>query len=298
MVRCERAVAHSRTGELFPSIPHINPVKGIIMETTYYGKEVMSFLEQVAPRAGETILSYFRGEFGVQLKGGGYSKSDIVTDADRASEELILEAIHKEFPDHDITTEETPTELKGSRWRWFIDPLDGTVNFAHGYPMFCVSIALMEGDDLVSGMVYDPVRGERFSAIRNEGAVLNGSPIRVSRTGQLDESLVATGFPYDRATSPNNNVAEFGRVVCRVHGVRRAGSAALDLAYVSCGRLDGFWELKLKPWDMAAGMLLVQEAGGRISDRRGSLTDVYTLSVVATNGRIHETLVDALSPTS
>jgi myo-inositol-1(or 4)-monophosphatase len=268
------------------------------METGYYGKEIIPFLANVTRSAGKTILSYFRGDFGVQIKGGGYSKSDIVTDADRASEDLILEAIQKEFPDHDIITEETSTQLRGSRWKWFIDPLDGTVNFAHGYPVFSVSIALMEGEDLAFGMVYDPLRGECFSAIRNEGAVLNGSPIRVSRTSRLDESLVATGFPYDRATSPDNNLAEFGRVVGRVHGVRRAGSAALDLASVSCGRLDGFWELKLKPWDMAAGMLLVEEAGGRISDRRGGPTDVYTLSVAATNGHIHNELVDVLSPPS
>jgi myo-inositol-1(or 4)-monophosphatase len=144
-------------------------------------------------------------------------------------------------------------------------------------------------------MVYDPLRDECFSATRNGGAFLNGRAIRVSSVDRLEKSIVATGFPYDRATSPDNNVAEFSAVVTRVQGMRRCGSAAIDLAYVACGRLDGFWELKLKPWDMAAGMLLVQEAGGRVSDRTGRSTDVYTRSVVATNGLIHDMLTGLLS---
>jgi myo-inositol-1(or 4)-monophosphatase len=172
------------------------------------------------------------------------------------------------------------------------------VNFSHGYPMFCVSIGLLNEREIVAGTVYDPVHKESFSAFRGGGAFLNGNPARVSGASSLNRSVVATGFPYDKAFSEVNNVAEFTRVVMRVQGIRREGSAALDLAYVSCGRLDGFWELKLKPWDMAAGMLLVSEAGGRVTDRAGNYADVNTSSIVATNGLIHDLLVGALAENS
>ncbi len=257
-------------------------------------KDVLPFLRRVSEQAGEAIVSYFRKDFRVDRKDLRPGGIDIVTDADRASEEIILEAISRDFPGHDVLTEETPTERSDSRYLWLIDPLDGTVNFAHGFPVFCVSIALAQDGDLVAGIVYDPLRGESFCAIRNNGAFLNGEQIRVSSTERLAACLLATGFPYDRAFSADNNVAEFSRVVIKVQGVRRAGSAAIDLAYVACGRFDGFWELKLNPWDQAAGMLLVQEAGGRISDRTGNPTDYYTRSIVATNGRIHDTLVGIL----
>jgi len=258
-------------------------------------KRVLAFMDLVERRAGQVILSYFEKDLRIERKDTNQGGIDIVTEADRESEEIILGAIRKEFPDHDVVSEERPPEIKGSRWRWFVDPLDGTVNFAHGYPVFSISMALMEGSTLVAGMVYDPLRDECFSATRGGGAFLNGRRIRVSGTPRLDQSVVATGFPYDRAYSSENNVVEFSRVVTRVQGMRRGGSAAIDLAYVSCGRLEGFWELKLKPWDQAAGMLLVEEAGGRVSDRTGSPTDVYTLSVVATNGLIHGQLVNLLA---
>ncbi len=176
-----------------------------------------------------------------------------------------------------------------------MDPLDGTVNFAHGFPVFCISVALMERGRLLAGMIFDPIRKDSFLAARGSGAFLNDQPIHVSRADRMDRSLIATGFPYDQAISPENNLAEFCSVAPRAQGMRRAGSAALDLAYVAAGRLDGFWELKLKPWDMAAGMLLVEEAGGRVSDRTGRPTDVYTDSVVATNGHIHDVVVGLLA---
>ncbi len=257
---------------------------------------VSCFISHVAQQAGDLLMTYFRGEFGIEAKNDVTSDIDIVTDADRASEDLILEALGKEFPDHDIVSEETPLEIHGSKWRWLVDPLDGTVNFAHGFPAFCVSIALMEAGELVAGIVYDPLRKERFWATRGGGAFVNEHTIRVSSATALNRSLVATGFPYDRSTSPDNNVAEFSRVITHVQGMRRAGSAAMDLAYVAGGRLDGFWELKLKPWDQAAGMLLVSEAGGRVTDRYGMPCPVDTLSVVATNGRIHELLLGLISP--
>jgi myo-inositol-1(or 4)-monophosphatase len=256
--------------------------------------DVLPFLSEVTEAAGKVLLGYFNGSFRIDRKNPFEGSIDIVTDADRASEELILQAITKRFPQHDILTEETPTDVKGSRWLWVVDPLDGTVNFSHGFPVFSISIALMDNGSLVAGMVYDPLRDERFSAVRGRGAFLNGDALRVSATDRLDRTILGTGFPYDKAISDDNNLAEFSHVLLRVQGMRRAGSAALDLAYVSAGRLDGFWEIKLKPWDMAAGMLLVSEAGGRVTDRAGNSTDVYTHTVVASNGLIHDRLLDLL----
>jgi myo-inositol-1(or 4)-monophosphatase len=269
--------------------------KGISMIDEIRPERVMSFLDDLTKKAGREILSYFQGEFRIDKKDHRMGGIDIVTDADRASEDLIMQAIRREFPDHDILTEETVTERTGSRWLWVVDPLDGTVNFSHGYPMFSVSIALMNESEIIAGTVYDPVHKESFSAFKGGGSFLNGNCVQVSAARSLDRSVVATGFPYDKAFSEVNNIAEFTRVVMKVQGIRREGSAALDLAYVACGRLDGFWELKLKPWDMAAGMLLVSEAGGRVTDRTGRPTDVKTSSIVATNGFIHDFLVDVLS---
>jgi myo-inositol-1(or 4)-monophosphatase len=254
-----------------------------------------AFMESAAREAGEAILSCTRGPLEVRRKNIETSPIDIVTNADHASEAILMARIRDGFPDHDILTEETPTEDRGALWKWIIDPLDGTVNFSHGYPVYCVSIGLLGPRGLAVGVVYDPLRNECFSAVKGSGAFLNGRTIKVSASSELTASLLATGFPYDRAVSPVNNVAEFSRVAPRVQGIRRGGSAALDLAYVSCGRLDGFWELKLKPWDMAAGMLLVTEAGGMVSDRYGRPTDVYTDSVAATNGLVHEALLRLLA---
>lgn len=265
------------------------------MTTDIMPGDVLPFLDHLVGRAGRVLTKYFQGKLDVRLKDNRVGAIDIVTDADRASEDLILEAIRREFPDHDILTEETPTEKTGSEFLWLIDPLDGTVNFAHSYPVFAISVALMVNGSLMTGVIHDPLRQETFSAFRNGAAFLNGNPIMVSKVERLDRSLVSTGFPYDKAFSPENNLAEFSTVLLKVQGVRRGGSAALDLAYVASGRLDGFWELKLKPWDMAAGMLLVEESCGRVTDRTGQPTDVYTNSIVATNGLIHDLLVGVLS---
>lgn len=258
-------------------------------------EDMLPFLSYVTEEAGKVLLRYFNKSFRIDRKDPFEGSIDIVTDADRASETLIMEAIQREFPGHDLLTEETPTDRSGSSWLWIVDPLDGTINFAHGFPAFCISIAVMEQGRLLAGMVYDPLRRDSFFAARGYGAYFNDKQIHVSTADRMDRSLVATGFPYDRAISPENNLAEFCNVCTKVQGVRRAGSAALDLAYVAAGRLDGFWELKLKPWDMAAGMLLVQEAGGKVTDRNGQPTDVYTNSVVATNGHIHDSLVGLLT---
>ncbi|MFH1113091.1 MAG: inositol monophosphatase family protein [Pseudomonadota bacterium] len=267
----------------------------ILMKDRTNPKDILPFLHHVTQQAGKRILSYYRGNFTVVRKDTSEKGIDIVTDADRASEDFILGEITKSFPGHDILTEETVTEMSGAAWLWLVDPLDGTVNFAHGYPHFSISIALTRDGGLVAGMVHDPLRAESFYAFENQGAFLNGRSIEVSRAETLLTSIVATGFPYNRAYEKDNNVKEFTQVVTKVQGIRRAGSAALDLSYVACGRLDGFWELRLKPWDQGAGMLLVQEAGGRVSDGKGEPTHVRTSSIVATNGLIHDELVTTLA---
>jgi len=257
--------------------------------------ELIPFLDALTGHAGKLLTSYFRGAFRIERKDKTPGGIDIVTDADRASEQYIMDAVAKNFPGHDILTEETATDRTGSQWLWIVDPLDGTVNFAHGFPHYCISVAVAHRDELVAGMVYDPLKAERFWAVGGGGAFLNGQPIRVSKAESLNKSLLATGFPYDKARSAENNIAEFSRVVMKVQGIRRPGSAALDLVYVAAGRFDGFWELKLKPWDQAAGMLIVEEAGGKVTDRFGENVDYQCTNIVATNGLIHEGLLAALA---
>lgn len=269
------------------------------MEIDLNLQDVLNFLFEVVDRAGQELMANFnRVECAVDPKDLLVGGIDVVTCADRASEESILSAIKTSFPDHDVLSEEAGTESKGSRWLWVVDPLDGTMNFAHGFPVFSVSIALMKDGIPVVGMIHDPILKENFYALKGGGAFVNGRPVRVSWNSELKESIVGTGFPHDRAYSPVTNVPEFSRVVLRVQGVRRRGSPALDLAYVACARLDGFWEPKLKPYDVAAGMLIVEEAGGRISDRTGNPTDVYSDFLVATNGLIHDELIRLLAEDS
>ncbi|MCL5124094.1 MAG: inositol monophosphatase [Deltaproteobacteria bacterium] len=256
---------------------------------------ILEFMKDLASDAGSIITSYFRGHFNVESKGDGPDSIDIVTDADKASERFIMDQVRKAFPSHDILTEETKTEITGSRFLWIIDPLDGTVNFAHSYPQFAVSIGWMENNVIRAGVVFDPIREEMFWASQGDGAFLNGTRICVTQRTNLNRCVIGTGFPYDKANSSINNLKEFCDVTLRVQGVRRAGSAALDLAWVACGRLDGFWELKLKPWDFAAGIILVQEATGRVTDRRGAPMELWTPSIVATNTLIHDELLRTLA---
>jgi len=183
---------------------------------------------------------------------------------------------------------------KGAEFQWIIDPLDGTTNYAHNFPVFTVSVALAKNKEIVIGVVFDPMRNEMFSAIKGEGVYLNGKKIRVSSVDDLDKSLVATGFPYDIRVSKENNIIHFNNFVTRVQGIRRCGSAAMDLCYVACGRFDGFWELKLKPWDMAAGALIVHEAGGRISDFQDGEFSLFDAEILASNGLIHSQMVNVL----
>jgi len=243
----------------------------------------------MAFEAGAILLRYFRSaSLAVSYK----KNTDMVTEADRESEEYLVSRISREFPEHAILAEEGGGREAGGGFLWIVDPLDGTNNFAHGLPFFCVSIGVysMESKRVVSAVVYNPFLDEMFTAVRDGGSFCNGEPIRVSQLDDIGISLVATGFPYDKAESPDNNLREFNRVVPRVQGIRRMGSAAIDLSYVACGRLDGFWEGKLKPWDTAAGSLIVEEAGGRVSRYDGDPFDPWFPQILATNGRIHDSL--------
>lgn len=222
---------------------------------------------------------------------------DLVTEYDVASERIILDRIRQSFPDHQIVAEESGTTESASPFRWYIDPLDGTTNFAHKFPVFCVSVAFEASEGgLQAGVVYDPLRDELFAAAKGQGAFLNGTPLSVSGQSDLNRALVMTGFPYDLRSDPLPILERFGRMILAAQGVRRAGSAALDLAWVAAGRLDGFWEERLHPWDTAAGVLLVREAGGRVTDFSGQPFPLQAKEILATNGHLHYTMLQVLNP--
>jgi len=243
-------------------------------------------ISEIAREAGALLMEYFHQHVKVEYKGD----VDLVTVADRKSEVLIRERILARWPSHDILGEEGGLSDKGSDYRWYVDPLDGTTNFAHGFPVFCISMALEHMGRRIAGVVYDPTRDELFSAERGSGACLNGKPIHVSKTASLGESLVATGFPSQKRHK-NPNIFFYHQITLRTHGVRRAGSAALDLASVASGRFDGFWEFNLNPWDTAAGVLLVEEAGGTVSDFSGRPFQMNSRETVASNGLVHAALL-------
>lgn len=245
---------------------------------------------QAARAAGEIQKERLWKEHDIQFKG----EIDLVTEVDKACEALIVATIREMFPDHDFLAEENLYESRQSRFRWIIDPLDGTTNYAHGFPWFCVSIALEADGDVQVGVIYHPVMDELFTAIKGEGAFLNGVPIHVSRRQPLRNCLLATGFPYDRTRDNENNFNNFLNFQFAARAIRRAGAAALDLAYVAAGRLDGYWEVKLKPWDVAAGQLLVREAGGEVTNHAGELYSVFDHRILASNGLIHGEMVGIL----
>jgi len=249
------------------------------------------FAISIARMAGSVLKDRFREHHRIDYKG----EIDIVTEADRMSEEVLITEIGKRFPDHSILSEETAAIERGGRYRWVIDPLDGTTNYAHGVPLFCVSIALEKEGQIVTGVIYNPMSDELFVAGRGEGTFLDGSRISVSGATQVSESLLATGFPYDIRRDPNNNINYFSEMVLKAQAIRRAGSAALDLAYTAAGRFDGFWELKLHPWDTAAGWLLVGEAGGLVTDIAGGGYHLDSPSILASNGTIHEAMIRILA---
>jgi myo-inositol-1(or 4)-monophosphatase len=224
----------------------------------------------------------------------GEGKRDLVTEADKRSEQIIIDAIRSRYPDHRILAEEGTSSGGEGAYRWIVDPLDGTTNFAHRYPLYCVSIAVERAGETVVGVVYAPYMDELFVAIRGGGATLNGVPIRVSGVTELIGGLLCTGFPY-RLDGPTNNLTNWGNFVLRTQATRRDGAAALDICYVAAGRFDGFWELNLQPWDMAAGALIVQEAGGTISDPSGNPYRVDGHDIVASNGHLHTLMLDVLA---
>lgn len=244
----------------------------------------------IARQAGALLRKFYEKGVATEYKGD----VDIVTEADRASEQLIREKLKAAFPTHGVYGEEGTRDQLESEYRWYVDPLDGTTNFAHGFPAFCVVLGLehrpaglaADADgEMVAGVIYDPLRNEMFSAERGKGAFLNGRAIHVSKTKTLQESLTGTGFPSQKRHS-NPNIHFYQQITLRSHGVRRAGSAALDLAYVACGRLDGFWEFNLNPWDTSAGVLLVTEAGGTVTHFDGGKFTLDSREVLATNGLI------------
>ena len=248
--------------------------------------EFVSAIEPIAREAGELLMGYFARRVAIEYKGD----ADLVTAADRASEALIIDRLQARFPRHDVMGEEGARRETGSEYKWYVDPLDGTTNFAHGFPVFCISMGLEHKGQLIAGVVYDPTRGEMFAAEKGGGAYLNQRRIHVSKTAKLPESLLATGFPSHKRHK-NPNIHFYHQITLRSHGVRRAGSAALDLACVASGRFDGFWEFNLNPWDLAAGVLLVEEAGGQVTGFQGQPFRVADRDVLATNGLIHADLL-------
>lgn len=253
-------------------------------------EESLKVAEEASRMAGEILRRNIDSSREIIYKGA----VNLVTDFDKRSQDVIFSHLSSQFPEHDFLAEEDLCEQRGSEFRWIIDPIDGTTNFAHNFPIFCVSIALEWKNKVVCGVIYDPMREEMFSAILGKGSQLNGQRIHTSATGDLDKSLLATGFPYDVRESEVNNIDHFANFAIRVQAIRRCGSAALDLCYVACGRFDGFWELKLSPWDVAAGILIVEESGGRVTDFQGKPASIYGKDLLVSNGLIHEQMIQIL----
>jgi myo-inositol-1(or 4)-monophosphatase len=252
--------------------------------------EALDFAVETVQEAGTVLHDYYRGGVTVKYK----SEIDLITEADRASEELILSRIRAAYPDCAILSEESGASANKSSAVWIADPLDGTTNFAHGLPIFSVTLALVVDGVIEVGVTYDPIYTELYTVQRGQGAYLNGERLHVSAVPTLDKALLVTGFPYDRRTNPNNNIRQFTDFSLRAQGVLRLGSAALDLGAVAAGRLDGYWEFKINPWDIAAGVLLVQEAGGQVTMPDGLPLDLYARKIVASNRLIHDEMVQML----
>ena len=257
-------------------------------------EELTKIAVEAALKSGEILKKGFGTSFDIFSKKG---KNNLVTEFDKLSEKTIIEYIHSVFPDHVFLAEESGKtgELLNNKIRWIIDPLDGTVNFAHGLPIFSISIAAELNHEIISGVVYHPLLDELFVAEKGKGAYLNDKQLKVSNNSDLDSSMLVTGFPYNVNQNPCGCIDHFVNIIKRGIPVRRLGSAALDLAYVAAGRFDGFWEINLNPWDVAAGILLVQEAGGKVSQYSGDAYWIDNDSILATNGRIHNSISKILS---
>lgn len=256
-------------------------------------RELQDFMKKAraaAHLAGALQKEKLWSDFDIAFKG----EIDLVTEVDRACEELVVSSLKGAFPGHSFLAEENSYQRGTLPYRWIVDPLDGTTNFAHGFPWFCVSIALEHEGEVLLGVIYHCMMGELFSAIKGQGAYLNGNRIGVSNRSPLRRALLATGFPYDIARENENNFGKFVEFQLAARGVRRAGAAALDLAYVAAGRLDGYWECKLKPWDVAAGALLVAEAGGTVTNHAGEPYSVYDHRIMASNGALHQEMLEVM----
>jgi len=270
------------------------------MPEAAHSETFLPAMSAIARDAGALLMEYFHKKLKIEYKGD----ADLVTAADRASEALIRQRIAEQFPSHDVLGEEQGLNDRGSEYRWYVDPLDGTTNFAHGFPVFCVSLAIEQRTPVdhppqnrarvssrrIAAVIYDPTRDELFTAEQGRGAHLNGEPIHVSSISQLKECLVATGFPSHKRHK-NPNIYFYHQVTLRTHGVRRAGSAALDLCSVACGRFEAFWEFNLNPWDTAAGVLIIQEAGGTVTRFDGSPFEIDSRETMASNGLVHDALM-------
>lgn len=258
--------------------------------------ELKEVLMQAIKEAGEILKHYFQGTFTVDNKEG---INNLVTEVDMLSEKRIMEIIRKHYPGHSIITEESGDLPQDSPYQWIIDPIDGTVNYAHGIPIACISIAVKHKDDLLLGAVYNPMMNELFFAEKDKGATLNGVPIRVSSKSNFKKACLVTGFPYKwPEDSKEHPIKVFERFILEGLPVRRLGSAAIDLCWVACGRFDGFWEYNLSPWDIAAGYLIVQEAGGRVTNFTGKPYDVFDKQTLATNGLIHDEMLKQIRRTA
>lgn len=254
-------------------------------------KELLETVSDIARRAGAIQLARLGHVKHVEYKGA----INLVTEVDRECEALIVGELKSGYPDYDILAEEGSGAEHGAARKWIVDPLDGTVNFTHGFPFFCVSIALEEDGELIAGVIYDPNRDELFSAAKGEGAHLNGDPIHVSKEDLLAHAMVATGFAYNVQEEERfDNLDNFANFVKLARAVRRPGSAATDLVWLACGRIDGFWEFFLRPWDMAAGVCIIREAGGLVTTFGGSQYDLYGTQILASNGKIHDQMMDVL----
>ena len=254
-------------------------------------RELIKIGLEAVRRGADVLKNSYGRTTGIEHKG----KLDLVTDVDRHAEEVVVSFLQQASPQCGILAEEQNEIAGNGTERWILDPLDGTTNFAHGYPFFCVSLALEQAGQTIWGAVLDPLRDELFSARRGQGANCNGTPVKVSGTTQLSQAMLCTGFPYDVHDSNADNLDNFACLIKKARAIRRDGAAALDLCYVAMGRFDGFWEMKLKPWDMAAGNLIVTEAGGRISGFDGCKLCFDSGAVLATNGRLHDAIVAILA---
>lgn len=242
-------------------------------------------------KAGDITLKYYRKLQGFDYKGD----VDLVTIADKESEDFITGSIYNSFPQHSIIAEEEgEVGNRNSEFTWYIDPLDGTTNFAHGHPIYAISIALSYKNEIKMGVVYLPVLNWIYRAVKDQGACLNGESIYVSKINTIDNSLIATGYPYNRRTSSDDNIEETKVMIKNAQGLRRCGAASVDLCLVADGTYDGYWEKRMKPWDIAAGIIIVQEAGGMVTDEKGGKIELDGRTVVASNGKIHQQLIELL----